>query len=130
MRRTAEAGKAVFFFGVTLILVAITAFCITGTVMSKSRIDNAELENYYREQESRMLRETKDLLEEMGYKNSGVTLTRMVDEAGNREYTFTIHHGKIDKMSEQERCQLAEELVENSVLLADCSFYHEFLMYE
>ena len=32
-------------------------------------------------------------LEERGFRNSGVTLTRVVDSEGNRSYTFPIHHG-------------------------------------
>lgn len=120
----------ILFVAVTCGLVTIIAFCVAGTVISKSNIGGQELENYYREQEKNLLQETKDYLTEMGFKNSGVTLTRVVDETGKRDYTFTIHHGKIDNMSENERTELAELLLTKTVLDENCTFYHEFLMYE
>ena len=77
-----------------------------------------------------MLNETKAYLTELGYKNSGVTLTRVVDESGRREYTFTIHHGKIDRMSEEEREELAQVLGKKARIDENCTFFHEFLLYE
>lgn len=149
MRKSVDFKKTVMFWAVTVILAAIATLCISGTVMSKSDMKQEELENYYRMEEQELLGRTKELLTEMGYKNSGVTLTRVVDEDGSREYTFTIHHGKIDKMSDAERAELAKVLAENTefaglsldsivpeltgvnaALYAECSFYHEFLMYE
>ncbi len=150
MRRAEYSGRTILFIAVTIFLVAVIAFCISGTVMSRTAINNAELENYYRLQEKDLLVQTKAQLNELGYKNSGVTLTRMVDAGGKREYTITIHHGKIDKMSAEERSALIEVLAgntsfggydlsdmsdaavlgSNAMYLADCSIYHEFLMYE
>ena len=89
-----------------------------------------EFENFYREQEKELLCLTKQQLEDLGYANCGVTLTRVVDEIGNREYTFTIHHRKIDKMSMDERKELAAELMRDIALAENCSVYHEFLMYD
>lgn len=118
-------------FGITtIILVAIIAFFVSATVISQTDIGTQELENYYREQERGLLQETKQYLTEMGFQNSGVTLTRVVDEQGRRDYTFTIHHGKIDKMSESERTELAELLLTKAVLDENCTFCHEFLLYE
>lgn len=123
-------NSRILFWAVTCSLVVIIAFCVTGTVASRSDIAVQELENYYRVQEKELLRETKEFLREMGFKNSGVTLTRVVDGEGHREYTFTIHHGKIDKMSEAERAELGKLLLTKAVLDENCTFYHEFLMYE
>lgn len=114
----------------TIVLIVIIAFCVTGTVISQSDMGAQELENYYRAQEKELLQETKDRLTDMGFKNSGVTLTRVVDEEGNREYTFTIHHGNIDKMNETEREELADTLLAEAKIDENCTFYHEFLLYE
>lgn len=133
MRRTVDLKGTIVFWAVTVLLVAISAFCITGTVMSQSNIGGKEMENYYREQEEKLLSRTKELLEDLGYPNSGVTLTRVVDEEGKREYTFTIHHRKIDRMDEEERNALAIQLAYDTSdisLTENCSFYHEFLMYD
>lgn len=130
MRRTRDFKGTFLFIVTTAFLVAISAFCITTTVLSQSNIGEQELENYYREQEKELLCQTKQQLKDLGYTNCGVTLTRVVDEEGNREYTFTIHHGKIDKMSMEERDALAAELACDITLTEKCSFYHEFLMYD
>lgn len=114
----------------TIVLIAIIAFLASCTVISQSDIGAQEIENYYRTQERELLQETKVQLTEMGFQNSGVTLTRVVDEAGKREYTFTIHHGKIDKMDEAEREELANMLLATAEIDENCTFCHEFLLYE
>ena len=108
--------------------------------MSKGDMTDRELEGYYRQVEKELLGQTREQLEVLGYKNSGVTLTRVVDAQGNRDYTFTIHHRKIDAMSPKERIELTEKLTSNleaagskqlyGEALAECSFFHEFLTYE
>lgn len=118
------------FIVTTIVLIAIIGFFASCTVISQSDIGVREMENYYREQEKELLQETKALLTEMGFKNSGVTLTRVVDEEGKREYTFTIHHGKIDKMNETERTELAKLLLADAEIDENCTFCHEFLLYE
>ena len=143
MRNTLELRKNVLFVATTIILVLITAFCIAGTVMSKGDMTERELESYYQQVEKELLGRTRDQLEELGFKNSGVTLTRVVDAEGNRDYTFTIHHRKIDAMSAEERVELAEMLAagcavgndtaagkSSGAAFANCSFFHEFLAYE
>ena len=125
-----EKRSALIFWMITIGLVLIITFCVTQTVYSQSDIAAQELENYYRTQEKQLLQETKDYLTEKGFANSGVTLTRVVDETGKRDYTFTIHHGKIDRMSEAERMELAAALNGITQLEGNCTFCHEFLMYD
>ena len=129
-RRNIFRENGIAFVLTTVVLVAVITFFVSGTVISQTDIGDREMENYYREQEKIILQETKEYLSELGFKNSGVTLTRVIDEQGKRDYTFTIHHGKIDKMSEEERGELAESLLTKAVLDENCNFYHEFLMYE
>ena len=111
--------------------------------MSKGDMNNAELESYYRQVEKELLGQTREQLEALGFKNSGVTLTRVVDAEGNREYTFKIHHRKIDVMNEWEQENLAKKLTEGYMIqngevidilaaeaFANCSFINEFPTYE
>ncbi len=123
-------GSTMTFVLVTTMLITVISFCITGTVISQSNIGTQEMECYYREQEQKLLQEMKARLTDMGFVNSGVTLTRVVDPEGTRDYTFTIHHGKIDKMSEAERNQLGVTLLNGAEIDENCTFYHEFLLYE
>lgn len=129
-RTKSSVNSTLAFLVTTMCLVAVIAFCITGTVLSQTSIDVQWMENYYREQEQQLLAETREYLTELGFSNSGVTLTRVVDGEGIREYTFTIHHGKIDRMNDIERQQLADKLSKIAVLDDNCKFYHEFLLYD
>ena len=143
MRNTLELRKNLLFAAATIILILITAFSIAGTVMSKGDMTDRELESYYHQVEKELLGRTREQLEELGFRNSGVTLTRVVDAEGNRDYTFTIHHRKIDAMSAEEQVELAEMLAAGCAVgndtaagklsgtaFANCSFFHEFLAYE
>lgn len=115
-------------FGVlTLCLVLVSAFCITGTVMSQNDLNSQELESYYRGLERELVRETREYLGQEGFQNSGVTITRVIDTDGIREYTVTVHHGKINEMSEDARESLKEELAKLTFMAENCIFCHEFL---
>lgn len=116
------------FVLVTICLVFVSAFCITGTVFCQTKPGAAELESYYRQQEKALVQETRDYLNQAGFQNSGVTLTRVADADGSLAYTMTIHHGKIDKMDEASRESLKKELSAFTFSAENCTFYHEFLV--
>lgn len=116
------------FWVLTLCLVLVSAFCITGTVMSGSNKDERRLELYYREQEQQLVRDTRNYLNQSGFQNSGVTLTRVVNEDGVREYTVTVHHDKIHRMDDMERDALKRELAGLVFEEDNCCFSHEFLV--
>lgn len=116
------------FMAVTLGLVLVTAFCVVMTVKSQSNVEEVAVENYYREKEQEMLADTRAYLSREGFTNSGVTLTRVVDEEGNREYTITVHHRKISNLQEDARETLRVALQELVFEEENCSFCHTFLV--
>ena len=126
MRKTGSFG----FVAATVLLVLIAAFSCVGTVKSRTSCNNAELEGYYRELEGKLAEDTKDYLEEQGFHNSGVMVNRVVEADGSREYTVTVHHREIDRMSGEERAALAEELNRLTFSDENCTFCHSFLMDE
>lgn len=122
-------GKGIIgFWLLTICLVLVSAFCITGTAMSRCKPEGRELENYYREKEKELVQDTRNYLCRAGFQNSGVTLTRVVESDGSREYTVTIHHGKIDSMDEPSRENLKRELSALTFSADNCTFFHEFLV--
>lgn len=123
-----RGSRTITFFVLTFCLICVSAFCITGTVISQSKPSERELENYYRAQEKALVRETRDCLEQEGFHNSGVTLTSVIDVDGSREYTVTVHHGKINKMDIVSQEILKEELASFAFSADNCTFYHEFLV--
>lgn len=105
-----EGTKRVIMTISVLVLIAITVFCISGTVYSSEKVERREREKYYRELEAGYVKKIRFFLNEEGYLNSGVTMTKVIDEEENRRYTVTIHHRRIGNLRQEEQEQLQEEL--------------------
>lgn len=96
---------------VSVCLVLITVLCISGTVMSREKRTEEAEGKYYRELGSIYAEEMREFLKGQGYADCGVTVTSVEDESGARRYIVTIHHGRIDRMTqtEKERCSQSAE---------------------
>ena len=116
------------FITVVLLLTLIAVYCSAGTVMSRTDLSAQELEGFYREKEEGLVDEVREFLNGEGFPNSGVMLTRVTDADGSREYTLTVHHGKIDRLDEENRLLLMEQLEKMVFEDEDCTFRHEFLI--
>lgn len=119
--------KTAKFVIITMILLLITTFSVTGTVMSQSRGENPIDAQHYRTIENRYIACVRDRLEEQGYKNAGITMTKIVELDGEREYTVLIHHKRINALEESERLMLAETLGNTYFSVEGCDFAYEFL---
>ena len=77
----------------------------------------------YVDMEEEYVKEARMILLEKGCKNAGITLTYIADAEGNREYTVTLHHAKLDKMKDGERALLTSRLQESAekILLTEVS---------
>jgi len=116
-------------FGViTALLIVFIFFCMYQTVKGNEKTGTDEREMFFRAKEAQLLADTRAYLTEEGFYNSGVTLTRVVDGEGNREYTITIHHGRIDRMEEEEREDLRKDLSTLCFQEDHCTFQHDFLL--
>lgn len=125
MKRRASAVK---FMAVTVLLVLVTAYFCVETVKCENNVAAEELEIFYQEKEAWLVKETRDFLREEGFQNSGVMLTKVVDTDGSREYTLTVHHGKIDEMTEEERAILLGKMEHLMFSGEGVYFFHEFLL--
>ena len=114
------------FYSTTAVLILIIVLCIGATVKSESRDETRRMEN--RVQEQQLMSDMRQYLNENGYRNSGVTLTYAVEEDGSCDYTFTIHHKKINGMSETEREALSAELAQACNAGGNCSVSYEYLL--
>ena len=126
--RTAKRmnGKDILFYIVLLVLFLLLSFLISNIAYSKENVKNLELEQYYDGLEDVMLRKVKEYLNENGFRNSGVSLTRVVDSDNHRTYQLIVHHDHIDRMEEYEREELKEILCafgfQDSYSTFHCSF--------
>ena len=124
MRRQLVSNVA--FYSTTAVLILIIVLCIGATVKSESRDETQRMEN--RVQEQQLRNDLRQYLNENGYRNSGVTLTYAVEEDGSLNYTFTIHHKKINGMSETEREALSGELAQACNAAGNYSVSYEYLL--
>lgn len=122
-----KSFKNIIFTVATIMLIGVSAFCFTKTVQGQTDSDRMAVEGYYREMEREYVSEIRDFLNEQGFVNSGVTLTRIVDEQGSREYLVTIHHKYLDKMTEEDRTILFGEIADMAFRGEECSFKVELL---
>ncbi len=124
MKRAGRGG-----FAVAVLVLTLFAFCCcAGTAMSRTDLSAAEIEGYYQAKEKGLVEEVRDFLRGRGYTHSGVMLTRVVNGDGSREYTLTVHHGKIDKLNDEGRQMLMEDLAGIVFEDENSNFRHEFLI--
>lgn len=110
-------------FGIlTVLLVLVIIFCVKGTVMSKENDERAKQNHYYAALERDYLERTRRLLDEEGYLNCGINLTRVTYEDGRRVYTVLIHHRRLERLSDEEKLEL-----EN--LLSKMEFHNEVCIF-
>ena len=121
-------SKNLGFVLVTFVLVLLISFCVTETVSCRGVASDRELENYYGSLERELIKKTKDYLGESGFRNSGVMLTKVIEEDGMREYTLTVHHKKMGKLTSCERIALEEQISNFEFDDEKCKFRHKFLI--
>lgn len=112
---------------VTILLVLVIAGSISGTVLSQAKGKPSVDNKHYQQLEREYLASVKGILTDEGFRNSGVTITKIIEEDGSRQYQVLIHHGKLDRLSEQEKETLTLQLAQIDFPVEDCSFFHEFL---
>jgi len=105
-------------------LVAVLGIFSTGLCRDRSA-GKAEGE-YYRAMEREYVREIRSLLEEKGYKDSGVTMTGVIGQDGIREYTVAIHHRRIGRLDDRQKSVLALQCQAVSFPGENCKFRLEF----
>lgn len=111
----------------SILLIFVIAFCISGTVNSQGCHRDPIEEKYYREMENDYIKDIRFLLSSKGYENCGIAMTHVTDEDGMRTYTVTIHHGRIDKLSAEEKQELLSECSLVPFPDVECGFCHKFL---
>ena len=119
--------KNMAFILFTACLILLSAFFISGTVQSQTAGKLCVDEKFYQDLEKEYVKEVRAFLSEQGFENSGVTLTRVVDAQGKREYDVTLHHKYLDKLCAEEREALFEAIAEMAFQAEGCTFTVELL---
>lgn len=111
----------------TVALVLVIAFLAAGTAKSISESEARLEEAYYQELEKNYISEIREYLESQGFRNSGVTMTRVLTQDGHREYSVLIHNSRLNRLSDDEKQDLKEDLKQLYSGMDECGFCHEFL---
>ena len=114
-----------------ILAVCMTAFlsCFAANAQEWSRRRaEREQEAYYLEKEEALKQTVREYLDGQGFTGSGIMLTRIVSTDGEREYTLTVHHGRLDSMDEVKREESSKELIGLCFADEQCSFHSEFLL--
>lgn len=120
--------KNLSFIVVTIMLILTSIFFISKTVQGREDIETVEKERYFRVLEQEYVEEIRTYLNEQGYTNSGVSLTRVVDEEGGREYSIVLHHKYLQKLSAEEKEALFASIQEMAFDEDGCNFRINLLM--
>lgn len=100
------------FVLITLILILVTAFCTTGTVMGMEKDKLSVDETFFEEMERDYVYKVRQYLDAEGYCNSGVALTKVLFEDGSREYTLNVHHRRFGKLEQAKQEELKSMLAD------------------
>lgn len=113
----------------TILMTIVIAFCIADTVKGQNDRKLSLNNKYEKEMERKYIKEIRDELSDMGYEYAGVSLTKVINEEQDKIYTLSIHHKRIDKMNEEERQALIEQLSEIKLLESEYQIDTKILEY-
>ena len=98
--------------------------------MSVNATEDRRLQNrdeYYEELEDCYVKALREKLSIDGYRNAGITMTKVFYEDGEREYTVRLHHKRMERLTMQEQQELLEELAQIEFADSECRVYLKFL---
>jgi len=112
-------------FTIGLIILAFTTMTMSVNAVNDKRIRHRDY--YYEEMEDCYVKALRDKLSDGGYRNAGITMTKVFYEDGAREYTVKLHHKRMESLTMQEQQELLAELSEIDFADSECRVYLKFL---
>lgn len=96
---------------ITALLILCAVFCVSGTVMGKEKRDRSQENARYALLEDAFKESARRTLDELGYHNSGLTVTWTREGDGRRSYRVEVHHRRIQELEAGEQARLTEILL-------------------
>ena len=94
----------------SLLMVIAILWCVLGIKANGAeKADNDKA--YYQLQETQLKSQIKTELEELGYNNCGITMTKIMNADGLREYTVLVHHQYLDADNQEQMNDVYEVLM-------------------
>lgn len=109
--------------GLILVILSMMTMTVNATEDKKLQHENG----YYEQIEDDYMKDLRDTLTQKGYRNAGITMTKVFYEDGSREYTVKLHHKRMDNLSMEEKNDLLSELSELAFADSECRINLKFL---
>lgn len=120
MRKSWRDGILAGLAALGIVMAAV--LFITGSIQSQAADTLRAQEEYYEQLEREYIGQVRSFLDRQGYRNSGVTLSRVVDSEGQRSYTILVHHRAMDQLEDEELAELLGQLEDMGFYAPGCSF--------
>lgn len=114
-----------YFFTLGLICLVFTMMTLTVNATESKRLSHVN--EHIEEIEDNYVKVLREELEDRGYRNAGVTMTKVFYQDGTREYTVKLHHKRMDRLTEQEKQELLAGLSKVAFGDSECRVYLKFL---
>ena len=96
-----------------IIVQMMVVLCIGISAGAKAKeLQREELQRRYLAQKETVVSEVREFLAKQGFSNSGVTNTRREWGENEEEWILSVHHGRIERMAENARQEMAEAIEE------------------
>lgn len=115
---------------ITIIVILAGSFMWRLTVKAQDEDSEVVSYDYYRDIEELYKNNLRNKLDGLGFKNAGITMTRVYLSENELEYTVLIHHKKIDRMSDLEKELLLKNIEVLRLEVEQCKFQEIFLDYD
>lgn len=119
--------KAYRFYFITIGLIILIFGVMTMTVNATEDERLQHQNAYYEEMEDTYVEKLKCALTDNGYRNAGITMTKVFYENGKREYTVKLHHKRLERLDETMQQELLAELSEIEFADSEVNIYLKFL---
>ena len=97
---------------VLLTLLIVIASCIIGTINVRANRKQAMTDASYTEFERRYRDDVREYLNGEGFRNAGISLTKVMDTDGKRTYTLEVHHKSFSKLDDDTKAEIINKLAE------------------
>lgn len=102
--------KSIVLIVVALVIAVVTFITTSITVTSCKKGAASDNAAYYHQLEQAYVKEARKVMNEQGYFDAGITMTRRMNEAGDRIYTVKVHHNRLNSASSEKTNELMELL--------------------
>jgi len=117
------------YFTLSVLLVAVFTLSMGIRANGSARRMPDITDGYYRQIEKAYIEAVRDKLDSEGYRNAGISMTKIINAEGGFDYLLSVHHKRIDKMNNQSRDELTGIITKDEIEIANSSISVKYIEY-